>query len=487
MSSLLEAIGTEIDGYSLSGEDHEPLVKQCLIDTHEFKTQLKKFKAHLNKDLKELESHEGKELSKEQLKKIEKKRILISEKLLKSHKQWEHSIKKQAKQIHQQNIKFNKNVITKLYSEFKLDDINLSSLYNSNSERNPKNNNDIESIKTIADEALEHFIKSDSQAEDETESDFGEENDQVKDLNDVKKHVDKAVDYHISRFVTENLPANTIFTGDDSSSLTDYLKNVYNIDDTISSKFFNMGKLVNDLKIANYDSVINWSTPNSLLHFEVYLLKLMTLTKNTKFKSVIEILELLHSGFTDELLNLRLKQVLSKISPILTKLFLSAKSDTDNDNSDDQNQVPLISDETINIQLKKCITLFTKEYCHRNKYSFESPLFLVTLSGIISFKFFIKYRTIKASANVDWSTADELPFSVDLPEMISHFHPIFICPVLKEETTKENPPYSLPCHHVISRKALDRLSKNGSTTFKCPYCPVNASFSRTQKVNFVML
>ena len=163
-----------------------------------------------------------------------------------------------------------------------------------------------------------------------------------------------------------------------------------------------------------------------------------------------------------------------------------------------QNVVPLLTksligqpiediDSKVNKELKECTSLFIKEYCAAKHIFFDSPLFLIVLSGLISFQFFIKYKTIRELAHVDWTTKDELPFDVKLPDFLTHFHPIFICPVLKEETTTENPPYSLACHHIISKKALDRLSKNGTITFKCPYCPVNTSISSTKKVRFVML
>lgn len=51
---------------------------------------------------------------------------------------------------------------------------------------------------------------------------------------------------------------------------------------------------------------------------------------------------------------------------------------------------------------------------------------------------------------------DELPIEIKIPE---HVHSTFTCPILRTQTTKENPPMRLGCGHVISREALSRLSQ----------------------------
>lgn len=39
------------------------------------------------------------------------------------------------------------------------------------------------------------------------------------------------------------------------------------------------------------------------------------------------------------------------------------------------------------------------------------------------------------------------------------FHSIFACPILKQQSTENNPPMRLVCGHVISRDALNKLAQ----------------------------
>jgi hypothetical protein len=81
---------------------------------------------------------------------------------------------------------------------------------------------------------------------------------------------------------------------------------------------------------------------------------------------------------------------------------------------------------------------------------------------------------------------NELPVEIELPPWMG-YHTIFICPILKEETTKTNRPNVLPCRHFISEQALSKLAKGLSDEIKCPYCPRRASWREAYEVKFVAL
>lgn len=50
-----------------------------------------------------------------------------------------------------------------------------------------------------------------------------------------------------------------------------------------------------------------------------------------------------------------------------------------------------------------------------------------------------------------------LKIEIDLdPE--NRFHSIFACPILRQQSSEDNPPMKLLCGHVISRDALSKLS-----------------------------
>ncbi|CCC68331.1 hypothetical protein NCAS_0B02470 [Naumovozyma castellii] len=416
MVALLQVLKSDLSKFYDDEQMEEPCIQKCLDDTHEFKTNLRKLKAHLNKQIQESQNADSSTAPKEDAK-LKRRRSLIIEKLNKSHKQWEHSLKKNSKHVLQQQNKFHKNSLSKL-NEFSIDQVYLNKI-----------------------------------------------------PNDSKSDIKDAIGYHISRYNIGNLPV----SGKDE--IMQYLKNVYGIDEIISNKFVVMGQIIQDLKKNNLNTCFQWCQENkttigssqfSSLEFELYFLNALELIK---VGNTVETAKYFIEGIPQDSLIAIKSDIISKVPRLLTQVILGQQIQ----------DIDCLMEE----QLTKCINLFTKVFCEHNNLTKDSPIFLITLSGLISFQYFIKYRTIRAVAHVDWTTKDELPFDVKLPDFLTHFHPIFICPVLKEETTEENPPYSLVCHHIISKKALDKLSKNGTITFKCPYCPVNSARAKTNKVKFI--
>lgn len=64
---------------------------------------------------------------------------------------------------------------------------------------------------------------------------------------------------------------------------------------------------------------------------------------------------------------------------------------------------------------------------------------------------------------------DELPIEIDVGQE-HRYHSVFACPILRQQTTDQNPPMKLVCGHVISKDALNKLSIQNK--LKCPYCPL---------------
>ncbi|CAD6612137.1 BAH_G0010810.mRNA.1.CDS.1 [Saccharomyces cerevisiae] len=421
MSELLDSFETEFAKFYTDSNLEETNLQKCLDHTHEFKSQLKKLKAHLNKHIQESKPEVYNKLSDKEKQKFKRKRELIIEKLSKSQRQWDHSVKKQIKYVSQQSNRLNKSTLNKL-KEFDIDSVYVNKL--------PK---------------------------------------------ETMENVNEAIGYHILRYSIDNMPLGN------KNEAFQYLKDVYGITNKESTEFIEMGQIVHDLKKGDTESCLKWCsnemeslssnhTALSSLKFDLYTLSAMQIVKHG---NPVELYYQITQNAPLDCFRHREKELMQNVVPLLTKSLIGQPIED--------------IDSKVNKELKECTSLFIKEYCAAKHIFFDSPLFLIVLSGLISFQFFIKYKTIRELAHVDWTTKDELPFDVKLPNFLTHFHPIFICPVLKEETTTENPPYSLACHHIISKKALDRLSKNGTITFKCPYCPVNTSMSSTKKVRFVML
>ncbi|KAM0329197.1 hypothetical protein ACHAQA_004496 [Verticillium albo-atrum] len=113
-------------------------------------------------------------------------------------------------------------------------------------------------------------------------------------------------------------------------------------------------------------------------------------------------------------------------------------------------------------------TSFTREFCSLLGLSAESPLYLAATAGSIALPQLLKYTSFVMASRTEWTTENELAFETPLPRSMV-YHPIFVCPVSKEQSTEENPPMLLPCGHVICKESLHRLAKG--SRFKCPYCP----------------
>ncbi|XP_013107472.1 E3 ubiquitin-protein ligase RMND5A isoform X1 [Stomoxys calcitrans] len=127
--------------------------------------------------------------------------------------------------------------------------------------------------------------------------------------------------------------------------------------------------------------------------------------------------------------------------------------------------------------------IFLKDACHTLGISKNSALSVVINAGCTALPALLNIKQVMQSRQVlnIWSGRDELPIEIDLdPEY--RYHSIFACPILRQQTTEENPPKKLTCGHVISNDALHKLS-NGHI-LKCPYCPVEQNAEEAVRIYF---
>lgn len=395
MSTLLETLDQQWVNSRLyvDKDERRTQLGKCVEEVHDFKIQLKKLKAHL---LKHGSSPQ--------------KRLVIREKLAKSHKNWGSSMKKSLNSSISTYRKFSKACVKPL-NEFQLDSVYVNKI-------NPQK----------------------------------------------LYYLDTAIFSHIARYYTN------MAVGTTSDEMLKYLHSTYRIPRSIAMDYIEMANIVKEMRSGNLNTCIRWCQDNNLevLHFQLHYLNAMSLLSENKPMECYLYIQTNLASTVSKSSQLRMAR---PVSALLAKIVIG---DT-------------IPASKVDAYLETCVECFTKQYCLQNKLPLHSALFLVVLSGVIGFQVFTKYEAIRKVSHVDWSTADELPFHVKLPPFLSNYHPIFICPVLKEETTKENPPYSLPCHHVLSKKSLDKLSKNGTCNFKCPYCPVMSTKVKTKRVSFMKL
>ena len=127
--------------------------------------------------------------------------------------------------------------------------------------------------------------------------------------------------------------------------------------------------------------------------------------------------------------------------------------------------------------------VFSRDACCLLGLSVESPLAVAFDAGCVALPALLNIRKVMQQRQVPtvWTAKDELPIEIDLGRA-NHFHSIFTCPILRQQSSESNPPMRLVCGHVISRDALHKLAT--SNKLKCPYCPLEQSASEAREVHF---
>lgn len=76
----------------------------------------------------------------------------------------------------------------------------------------------------------------------------------------------------------------------------------------------------------------------------------------------------------------------------------------------------------------------------------------------------------------------ELPIEIHLGDEYV-FQSIFSCPVSREQSTATNPPFLLPCGHVLCKGSVLKLARGAARVFKCPYCPKEATMGQCRELH----
>ena len=125
----------------------------------------------------------------------------------------------------------------------------------------------------------------------------------------------------------------------------------------------------------------------------------------------------------------------------------------------------------------------TGEFCRLLEQSYESPLSVAIAAGVEGLPTLLKLANVMAAKKQEWLAMKQLPVPVELGKEFQ-FHSIFVCPVSRDQSSEENPPMLLPCLHVLCKQSIMKLSKSGTRTFKCPYCPTEASVAHCRQLYF---
>jgi hypothetical protein len=123
------------------------------------------------------------------------------------------------------------------------------------------------------------------------------------------------------------------------------------------------------------------------------------------------------------------------------------------------------------------------QFCSILGQSSDSPLNVAISAGFQGLPTLLKLTMVMAAKKQEWQAMKQLPVPIDIgPEF--QYHSVFVCPVLREQSSDENPPMLMPCGHAVSKQSIMKLSKSSSRTFKCPYCPSEAVASQCKQLHF---
>jgi len=125
---------------------------------------------------------------------------------------------------------------------------------------------------------------------------------------------------------------------------------------------------------------------------------------------------------------------------------------------------------------------FIKNSCKLLGLSFECPLTICVHAGCKALPALINIVQVMQQTQVGHILSkDELPIEIDIGHNY-RYHSVFSCPILRQQSTDQNPPMKLVCGHVISKDALNKLNNTGK--LKCPYCPMEQVPSDARQMFF---
>ncbi|KAG2704877.1 hypothetical protein I3843_05G026300 [Carya illinoinensis] len=125
----------------------------------------------------------------------------------------------------------------------------------------------------------------------------------------------------------------------------------------------------------------------------------------------------------------------------------------------------------------------TREFCSLLGHSYGSPLGVAISAGIEGLPTLLKLASVMSAKKQEWQAMKQLPVPVELGKEFQ-FHSIFVCPVSRDQGSEENPPMLMPCSHVLCKQSIMKLSKSGTRSFKCPYCPAEISVGQWRQLYF---
>lgn len=248
----------------------------------------------------------------------------------------------------------------------------------------------------------------------------------------------------------------------------------------LRTRFVEMYDILQELKNSNLFPAIEWAKNNSkrleakgsTLEFDLSKLQFIYLFKGPAFNGLPESSRNGQGGafeYAREHFARFQRRHLPEIAQLCAAIVYASNLDSS----------PYRHVFEINAAFEDVALSFTRDFCSLLGLSAESPLYVAVTAGAISLPRLIKYTGYMREKKTEWTTENELAFETPLPTSMI-YHPIFVCPVSKEQTTEANPPILLSCGHVISKDSLLNIAKG--SRYKCPYCPADGHVDDTIRI-----
>ena len=116
--------------------------------------------------------------------------------------------------------------------------------------------------------------------------------------------------------------------------------------------------------------------------------------------------------------------------------------------------------------------------------AYESPLLVCVAAGSVALPRLLKVASkVTGQQQRDFEKGEQLIVDLELGKEFI-FRSTFACPVSKEQSTPDNPPKMLPCGHVLAATSIAKIARSQLRTFKCPYCPAEATQQTCKEIHF---
>ncbi|KAK9134184.1 hypothetical protein Syun_013514 [Stephania yunnanensis] len=242
--------------------------------------------------------------------------------------------------------------------------------------------------------------------------------------------------------------------------------------DSLKTPFMEMYKILEDMRSRNLDSALNWAAA----HHDTLLQKGSSLELKLHRLQFVEILQKGNRAEALQYARVHLAPFASvnmvEIQKLMACLLWAGRLDC-------SPYAEYLSPE----HWEKLTEELIQQFCSLFGQSYKSPLGVTVAAGVQALPTLLKLANVMAPKKQDWQAMKQLPVPVDLGKEFQ-FHSVFVCPVSRDQGSDENPAMLMPCGHVLCKQSIAKLAKSGTRTFKCPYCPAEATMGQCKQLHF---